>query len=109
MFHLGPDCITNMLMQLLETFDKEGGYQEAARLRQSTKKGCRGLSLGGKATILDAMYILDGIWKKDARYAKVEGIRRCWRKADILPVAMETLINQEVGSISGQNSTKVII
>lgn len=99
---------TSMLMQLLEIFDREGGYEEAARLRQSTRKGCRGLRLGGKATVLDAMHILDEIWKKDARYAKVEGIRRCWRKANILPVAMETLINQEVGSGSGTDSEKVL-
>ena len=98
---------TKILMQLLEVFDKEGGYEEAARLRKSTRKGCRGLQLGGKATILDAMYILDEIWKNDARYALVTGIRRCWRKADILPIAMETLINQEEGS-AGRNSTKVM-
>jgi hypothetical protein len=88
---------TKMMTQLLEVFDQEGGYEDAARRRKATKKGCRGLKLGGKATILDAMLILDEIWKNDARYGRVDMIRRCWRKAEILPIGMNTLINKDIG------------
>jgi len=61
---------TSMLMQLLEIFDKEDGYEKAARLRQSTKKGCRGLRLGGKPTVLDAMHILDEMRREKDQKSK---------------------------------------
>jgi hypothetical protein len=75
-----------MLHKLLEIFDNEGGYEGAANIRKTVRRGQRGLDYGGKATILDAMNILDSIWKVDGRYAKEDGIRRCWRKAAILPL-----------------------
>jgi len=52
---------TNMLLQLLKFFDEVGGYKAAAEQRKSTTRGCRGLAVGGKATLLDAMWILNEI------------------------------------------------
>ena len=67
-----------MLNKLLRIFDNEGGYEGAAANRRRTiPRGQRGLDYGGKATILDAMNIMDSIWKVDQRYAKEDGIRRC--------------------------------
>ena len=56
------------------------------------------LAFGGKATILDAMQILNKIRSNDGKYASEDGIRRCWRKADILPVSWNQQINADVGS-----------
>ena len=91
---------TMMVRKLLEKFDVEGGYEAAAKARMQMRKGCRGLDVGGKATILDAMNILKNLWIKDAKYAREDGIRRCWRKADILPLEMNTEINKELGQAS---------
>ena len=76
---------TNMLRKLLAVFDIDGGFQQAALQRARTPKGCRGLAVGGKANILDAMTILQDIWEQDDKYASEDGIRHCWRKANILP------------------------
>ena len=89
---------TIMLTKLLEIFDAEGGYEAAAKFRMRVKRGQRGLDYGGKATILDAMQILTSIWNVDGRYAREDGIARCWRKANILPVHMNTAINADLGS-----------
>ena len=50
--------------------------------------------------MLDCMTILDDIWKSDQKYAREDGIRRCWRKADILPISWNTDIDKELGSNS---------
>jgi DDE superfamily endonuclease/Tc5 transposase DNA-binding domain len=87
----------NMLSKLLDIFDGEGGFEGAANARRGVRRGQRGLDYGGKATILDAMLILNSIWNIDGRYAKEEGLRRCWRKANILPLDMNTTIDAELG------------
>lgn len=89
-----------MLGKLLDTFDSEGGFEGAAKERKQQKRGCRGLDFGGKATILDAMNILKEIWSRDGKYAREGGIRRCWKKANILPIDMQTEISQDLGSLS---------
>ena len=89
-----------MLSRLLSIFDAEGGFETAARLRKRRPKGDRGLAFGGKATVLDAMEIIAELWNTDGKYAKVDSIKRCWRKAKILPGAWEQDINNAVGSAS---------
>ena len=90
---------TKMLGNLLTIFDEQGGYENAARRRKTTPKGCRDLDVGGKATILDAMFILDEIWNQDGKYAIEDVIHCCWRKACIVPTNMATItiINQDLG------------
>ena len=95
-----------MLLQLLKIFDEAGGYKAAAEQRKNTKRGCRGLAVGGKATLLDAMCILIAVWNNNGKYATVDGIRHCWRKANILSTAMQTIINKEIGSNSIPNKEK---
>jgi hypothetical protein len=97
-----------MLNELLDLFDEEGGFELAAERRKKQKKGCRGLRYGGKATVMDALQILHGIWSCDDKYAKVDGIKRCWRKANILPISWNMQINNEVGSASVSDSDKRI-
>ena len=46
------------LKNLLEIFDNEGGYEEAARLRKQQKRGMKGILFGGKPHILDCMQML---------------------------------------------------
>ena len=54
------------------------------------------------------MLILDAIWKVDGRHALEDGIRRCWRKADILPIGMNTDINADIGRASTPQADKTI-
>ena len=54
------------------------------------------------------MTILVGIWSVDGKYAREDGIRRCWRKADILPISMNTEINADLGSNRVSISDKTI-
>ena len=88
---------SKMLMGLLDVFDAEGGFERAGVERARQRRGCRGLQFGGKATLLDAMQLLKGIWDGDGRYAHSAGILRCWRKANILPIGWETEIENMVG------------
>ena len=91
----------NFLHQLLYIFDAPGGYEAAAKLRSQQKPGCRGLVYGGKPHVLDAMEIVDKVWKaEDGKYITTEGIRRNWRKANILPPTWQADTNNTVGSIS---------
>lgn len=99
---------TLYLSSLLELFDEENGYEMAAERRKKQPAGCKGLAYGGKATVLDAIEIIDRLWKKDDKYARVDGIKRCWRKADILPLSWVQDINNEVGSASVPDKDKRI-
>jgi len=79
-----------MLKILLNIFDQDGGYEAAAEQRLRQRRGCRGIYFGGKATIADAMKILNEIWivaphGNDVKYTKQDSIQHCWLKADILP------------------------
>jgi len=97
-----------MMTKLLDLFDAEGGYEQAYCARRRQPKGCQGLDFGGKATLLDAMKILDTIWSADAKYAKTDSILRCWRKAAILPLTWDCDINNDVGQASiATKATKI--
>lgn len=55
------------------------------------------------------MEILYDIWSRDDKYARSDGIQRCWRKEKILPLNMKTEINNEVERASiSQNEKKTI-
>ena len=97
-----------MLDSLLAIFDVDGGYASAATTRGLQKAGCRGLAYGGKATVLDAIDILHGIWDGDNKYARKESIGRCWRKAEILPLSWNVEINNNVGSNSLSTNDKQV-
>lgn len=99
---------TLMLNHLLDIFDEQGGYELAAERRKRQRPGCKGLAYGGKATVLDAMKIIHSMWDVDGKYARVDGIKRCWRKADILPASWNADLNNEVGSLSMRESDKKI-
>ena len=84
---------------LLDIFDSDGGYEQAAIRRNKQKRGCKGIHYGGKPHVLDCMEMLAKIWEgKDGKYVSDESICRCWRKADILPVTWNADINNDVGS-----------
>ena len=61
------------------------------------RRGMRGLEFGGKAHILDAMNICNSIWNRDGKWATEDGIRRCWRKANILPLEQAQEIDADIG------------
>ena len=86
-----------MLEKLLSIFDAEGGYEKAAKERLKLTKGQRGIEFGGKAHVLDAMIICNEIWGRDGRWATEDGIRRCWRKAGILPQELNQATDAEIG------------
>ncbi len=64
------------------------------------KQGCEGVDYGGKPHVLDTMEILDSIWSRNNRYAREDGIQRCWRKAEILPEDWQNQLKEQLGSIS---------
>jgi len=87
------------LHTLLELFDREGGFEEAAELRKKQKRGCKGIDYGGKPHILDAMEMIASIWMSvEEKYVSDTSVQRCWRKADILPATWNASINNNVGS-----------
>ena len=98
---------TVMLEKLLSIFDVEGGFEQARVERAKQIRGCAGIEFGGKATLLDCMVILDSLWSEDGKYARESGIKRCWRKADILPKIWECDIENDVGRSSYQHEKKI--
>ena len=85
---------TIMLGKHLDIFYEECVYEEAARRRKTYWKGCCGLDVGGKATILDVMLILNEIWDHDGKYAREDGIPRCWRKPVFYPLTWQLLLTR---------------
>ena len=70
--------------------------------------GCKGSDFGEEATVMDAMKILHVNWSNDEKYATEAGIKRCWRKVDILPPSWNQDINNDVGSNSISKKDKSI-
>ena len=75
--------MTRMLSGLLDIFDAKGGYKRARVKWMRQRAGCRDLLYGGKATLLDTIYILKVIWDTDGKYARSAEILGCWQKASI--------------------------
>jgi len=98
------------LRQLLEIFDNPGGYEQAAVNRGRQRRGQKGIQYGGKPHILDCMTMIKHIWNGDVggKYVSTESIRRCWRKADILPITWNMDIENEVGHASTPQCKKVV-
>jgi len=96
-----------LLKKLLSIFDVEGGFvEDAARRRARQPPGCKGVNYGGKSTVLDAMLLVNQAWSNDEKYGRVEGIRRCWRKAGILPVEWDLEIDNDLGSATVSDDRK---
>ena len=66
-----------MLDILLSLFDAPGGYESASIARARQPRGMKGLDYDGKATLLDAMKILQPLWDGDKKYAYLDSIARC--------------------------------
>jgi hypothetical protein len=86
---------SRMLGILLDLYDDCSDFNELVEIRKKIRKGCRGIHYGGKATILDAMCVLNEIWLptnaraySDVLYSKRSSVLRCWRKANILTPAL---------------------
>ena len=99
---------TTLLRNLLSVFGMEWRYQNVARQRAQDPRGCKGLIYGGKATLLDAMMILNDILSADNKYAEENGILRCWRNAGILLAIWNTDINNAVVSDSLASKDKTV-
>ena len=88
---------TLILNPLLYLFDEEGGFEMAGDIRKRQRDGCKGFYFGDKATVLDAIKILHVIWSNNGKYATEAGIKRFWRKADILSPDWNQDINNDTG------------
>jgi hypothetical protein len=73
-----------LLLKNLVIFEMDGGYEAAAKQRMKMKRGYKGVDYDGKPCLLDTMKIHDSIWSKNNRYAREDGIQRCWRKAETI-------------------------
>ena len=59
-----------MMKMLLDIMNYDGCYEDLNQQRLSLPRGCRGLSVGGKATIVDVMNILSMLWSQDSKYER---------------------------------------
>ncbi len=89
-----------MLQILLDLYNNCDDFDDLAEQRKEIRKGCRGIHYDGKATILDAMGVLNEVWipttstsYSTALYSKRESVIRCWRKASILPPNLVEQLN----------------
>ena len=99
----------NLLDNLLYIFYLEGGYLREYPKRKNKKRGFNGIDFGGKNHLIGSMIIMKNIWEDDeVKYSRVDGIKRCWRKANILPVSWECNINNDVGHSSVPISIKTL-
>ena len=103
MFKLGYKL--TLLSRLLSICDDPRLYAAAKHAGNAQRKGCRGINYAGKPHILDAMNILDEIWKAGT-YVSPETIVRCWRKSQCLPVLEQCDIVNEVAR-SDKNTKQI--
>ena len=61
--------------------------------RVKMSSGMKGFDYGGKATVLDAMKILQQLWEGDHKYAYSHSIAHYWHKAHILPALWNADLN----------------
>ena len=62
-----------LLEKILSIFGIEGGYLRAYSERKKSKRGCKGIDLGGNPHLLDARKFLKPIWENDeGKYARVD-------------------------------------
>ena len=98
------------LEKLLCIFDIEWGYLRAYSERNKQKRRCKGIDFGGNPHFLDVMRILKPIWEDNGgKYDRVDGIKRCWKNANILSMSWECDINNDVGHSFVPISTKTLI
>jgi hypothetical protein len=98
-----------MLRRLLVICDEPVLYEEAAAAGARARRGCKGLAYCNRAHLLDAMEMLQPIWNEDNKYARIESIQRCWRKAGLLTAAEEADLENEIGRATVPNKFKVIL
>ena len=97
-----------MLDILLNVCDTIETYNKAVAVGMTLRRGCKGLYHGSKATVLDALQILKPLWDGNDKYCRVGGIKRCWRKTDILPADMHDKLLNETGGVSLQHESSNI-
>jgi hypothetical protein len=85
-----------LLHNLLDICDDPVAYAAAKTAGNHMKKGCKGISFGGKPHILDAMNILKRLWEGN-KSPSTDAILRCWRKANCLPVTQQAELSNETG------------
>ena len=64
------------------------------------RNGCQGIYQAEKVNVLDALNIMKKVWDNDTKYCSPDGIKRCWRKAGILPPPMMAtllMVSRDVG------------
>jgi hypothetical protein len=95
---------SQLLKLLLQVCDNAQLFKERQLI--SVPHGCRGVFYGHPPHILDAMQILQRIWSGDLanRYQWEQTIGRCWRKAHILPLLMQDVLNRDYGSRGEKHS-----
>ena len=95
---------SQLLKALLQVCDKPQLFKERQRL--SVPHGCRGVFHGSPPHLLDAMQILQRIWSGDLakRYQWEQTIGRCWRKAHVLPLLMQNVLERDYGSRGEKHS-----
>ena len=97
-----------MLGIILDIFDAPDGYKKAEVARARRPRCCKVIYNVGKATVLDAMNLINQVWDDYVKYALREAMMRCWMKAAILSLSEDAAINNEFGSASLSIQAKTI-
>ena len=66
-----------MLTILSNICKSKESYEEAVAAGKRLHRGCKSIYNGSKANVLDALQILKKIWENDAKYATIDGVKRC--------------------------------
>ena len=96
------------MLELLLTICKNSpaAYENAVRVGRTMGRGCKGLYHGTKANVLDALLILKDLWDNDEKYCRIEGIQRCWKKANVLPPTLAADLNNKIEPRKGNTASK---
>ena len=95
-----------LLEQIISIFCIEGRHLRTYAKRKNKNKGHKGIEFGGRPHLLDAMIIMKPIWEdNEGKYTRVDGIKRCWRKSNILPVSWEF----DTSNYAGLSSVPIIM
>ena len=69
--------------ELLDVYEDQM-FADIDLVRKKQKRGCKCLSFGGKARVLDAAEILNEIWSRDDKYTRTTSVVNSWKKSDLL-------------------------
>ena len=82
---------------MLSIFDNPKNCEEDVKFRKKVITRSQVIYQNHQANIIDDLDIIKDMWENDETCYHHDGIKRCWRKADILPPTMIANLKNDVG------------